>query len=114
MSLKKIKKEADRPDYISADEGQSVAELRERVREMTRRMELKKEADRPYESSADEGRVAAAHIERVRDMTRRMAGRAGFSREQRGGGTACRSSRVEPHREALPPSMKIPQIRRES
>ncbi|CAB1420110.1 unnamed protein product [Pleuronectes platessa] len=45
MSLKKIKQEADRPDYNSTDEGQGAAELRERVRKMTRRMEFKKEAD---------------------------------------------------------------------
>ncbi|CAB1452034.1 unnamed protein product [Pleuronectes platessa] len=38
MSLKKIKQEADCPDYNSADEGQGAAELRDRVRKMTRRI----------------------------------------------------------------------------
>ncbi|CAB1460801.1 unnamed protein product [Pleuronectes platessa] len=38
MSLKKIKQEADCPDYNSADEGQGAAELRDRARKMTRRI----------------------------------------------------------------------------
>ena len=73
-----------------------------------RTIKREKEADGQQYNSADEGQSAAEHRERVREMTRRMAGGAGFNRGQLDGRMTGDNSRVEPHRETLPPSMKTP------
>ena len=102
--VKKKKKFASGSRYLLAASNSDFF----RVSKMSlRTIKREKEADGQQYNSADEGQSAAEHRER-REMTRRMAGGAGFNRGQLDGRMTGDNSRVEPHRETLPPSMKTP------